>query len=341
MKGWFTLPRGDYYTHMHKHSTFTLAVLAGFLFHPSGAFAQISKESTFDCGTIRLSPSGNSMTYQDLGLGFRFEFPSGWEGRKISLSNPSDNACTARLPCPSQIMINPLLATSDPKFYVSEGARVTGSEVIKGQEWTALAWPDGRRGYYAYHEGVAIEFVAWPYGKSKAPSAVTLATLNRILSSFSFLDDASRLDRQLSALHVGQKLGGLTIERKVPGTGGFGGNVGRIEFSGRLTLTGKVHLEGTMRSSSGYFIDSLDDASRSLVPLLSCPVDEISSPPRVQIKFSNQDFAEQQFGKQAYHYYLAQATVIVDNLSETFYSAGVRPSISARLIEVTENKPIP
>jgi len=250
-------------------------------------------------------------------------------GRKIELADPAGS---------SSIIVDSLFATSNPRFYVSGGARVTGAQAINGLEWTALAWPDGRRGYYAYRDGVAIEFVAMAYGKRRAPSAAALATLTQILSSFSFVDDRSRLDRQLAALRTGQKLGGLTIERIVPGTGGFGGTVGRIEFAGRLTLTGNVHLEGTLRSSSGYFFDSLDNASRPLIPHVGCP-EETAGPPSVQIKFSNQDFAEQQFGKHAW--YNGKATVVVDNFSETFYNGGAGAFISARLVAVIDKKPIP
>jgi hypothetical protein len=59
----------------------------------------------------------------------------------------------------------------------------------------------------------------------------------------------------------------------------------------------------------------------------------------MRVSFSNQVFAEEQFGKNAL--YEAKATVVVDNIIEIFYSAGVLPSISARLIVVTEKKPIP
>jgi hypothetical protein len=315
------------------------AIYCLLLLHASRMTAQTPKETLFDCGGISLSSSGKSMTYYDLGRGFRFEFPLDWLGHQVQLDEPSDNPCTPRLPCPSTISIDVLLAASDPRFYVSQDARVTGSETINGQEWAALAWPDGPRGYYAYRGGVAIEFVAMGFGTNQAPSAAALATLTRILSSFSFLDDASRLDRQLAALRVGQRMASLTITRIVPGTGGFDGTQGKIEFAGRLTLTGNVNLETSRDGgSSRYFIDSLDSGTRALIPHLTCPVED-ASPPPVQVSFSNQDFAEQQFGKHSY--YLATGTVVVDNFSETFYSGGVHPSISARLIAVIENKPTP
>jgi hypothetical protein len=313
------------------HKALTLAVLAGLLLHPSGVSPQIRKESTFDCGTISLSPSGRSMVYYDLGRGFRFEFPSDWIGRKIGLADPAGS---------SSIIVEALLAANDPRFYVSEGAKVTGAEAIKGLEWTALAWPDGRRGYYAYRDGVAIEFVAMGYGKRRAPSAAVLTTLTQILSSFSFVDDSFRLDRRLAALHAGQKLGSLTIDRIVPGTGGFSGTVGRIELAGRLTLTGNVHLESTMGGGrSGYFIDSFDSGSPQLIPQLGCPLYCTGSTPPGAVFFSNQDFAEQQFGEHAW--YNGKATVVVDNISETFYNAGEGAHISARLIAVIDKKPIP
>jgi hypothetical protein len=322
----FLLPR---LTPVRK--TLTLALFLGLALFSGRTSAQVPEERRFDCGTIGPSPSGNSMVYRDLGRGFRFEFPQGWIGRQVVLRNP-DGA--------SDIIVNPLLAPSDPKFYLSEGAKITGSKVIHGLKWKSLTWPDGRRGYYAYGGGLAIEFVAMGYGKTRAPSAETLAALTCILSTFSLEDDPARVDRQLAALKPRQKMGALRIGRIVPGTGGFDGTMGRIEFAGQLTLTGIVHLEGTMRSSSGYYM-SVENAEAALIPRLKCPLDGGEGSRPAIIKFVNQDFAEQQFGKQPRYYYQASATLVVDHLSATFYSAGLGASISARLVKVINKRLMP
>jgi hypothetical protein len=196
---------------------FTLAVLAGFLLLLSGASAQTPKEKAFDCGTVRLSPSGNSMTYVDLGRGFSFEFPLEWVGDQLGLYNPSNN---------TSIGVNGFRAASDPRFYVSEGAKVTGTRVVNGRAWTSLTLPGKEEsGYYIYGDGLAVEFIA--FGENL--SAASVAALTQILSSFSFVDGDFRLDRQLAALHTGQKMGNLTIDRILPGGGGFEENVAKIE----------------------------------------------------------------------------------------------------------------
>jgi hypothetical protein len=230
---------------MDMRRVFVIALLAGLLLVSSGTSGQVPYKVSFDCGTISPSSSGKAMTYYDVGHGFRFEFPPDWVGREAGLTAPSDNPCTARLPCPGSIIIDSLLSVSDPKFYISEGARVTGARTVKGHRWTVLAWPDGRRGYYTYLGGVAIEFVASSYGgKNRAPSSSVLGGLDQILSSFSFLDnDRFRVDHQLAALLAGQKLGGLTIKRIIPGKGGFGGAMATIEFLGRLRVRGTVRSE--------------------------------------------------------------------------------------------------
>ncbi len=325
---------------MHMHKAFTLTVLAGFLLHPSGASGQVPRESTFDCGRISLSPSGKSITYYDLGRGFRFEFPADWLGNRVILSDPADNACTSPFHCPSQILVNPLLATSDPRFYVSEGAMVTGTEAVNGLQWTALSWPNGRRGYYTYRDGVAIEFIAMPFGKSRAPSSTALAAMTQILSNFSFLDDAARLDRQIASLRTGQKLGSLTIERIVPGKGGFGGDIAKVEFSGQLKLTGTVGLESTMGGgTSGYFFVESHRGNAAAIPQLSCPVEDVENILPKRVAFSNQEFAQQQFGK--HNWYDAGATVVVEKVVETFSSDGVGASVSARLVAVPEKNKTP
>jgi len=325
---------------MSMRCAFSLVVLAVFLPNPMRALAQMPEERTFGCGTIRVSSSGKSMTYTDLGRGFRFEFPLHWVGRQGSLYNPSIDPRTESSQYPSHITVNARLVATDTRFYVSQGARVTGTETANGLEWTALILPNGWSGYYAYRDGVAIEFVVSTYGESRVPSAATLAGLKQMLSSFSLLDGGYRVDRQFSALQPGQKLGSLTIERILPGTGGsFGGNLGRVEFSGQLTLTGMVMLEGTMGGGrSGFYISSLESGSLALMPLLKCPVDEAPSPFAVRVSFRNQDFAEEQFGR--HNWYEARGTVVVDNVIETYYNGFTRPSISARLLNVVEKKPI-
>jgi hypothetical protein len=302
---------------------FTFAVLSGFLLILSGASAQTPKEEAFDCGTIRLSPSGNSMTYVDLGRGFSFEFPSEWIGRQTGLYNPGNN---------TSIGVYGLHAASDPRLYVSGGAKVTGTKVVNGRAWTALTWPGKQRsGYYIYADGLAVEFLA----DGENPSAASLVALTQILSSFSFVDGDFRLDRQLAALHTGQKMGNLTIERIVPGTGEPDGIVAQIEFSGQLTLKGEIVSESSMNSGPGPYHFYIDSESASLIPQLKCPV--YSTAP-FQIGFNNQDFAEQQLGKRKLgdNDYEAEATVIVDDLSETFYYISIGAGAHARLAAISQ-----
>ena len=284
-----------------------------------------AEPKTFDCGRIGVSSSPGRQSYYDVTHGFRFEFPADWTGSQVTLGDPNYNT----------IVINPLFAERDPKFYTSESGKVVGIRTVNGLEWTALSWPDGRRGYYSYRNGVAIEFVAMPWNRNRTGPMVSgnaLGALDQIVSSFAFVDEPSRLDRQLKALKAGQKLGGLTVKSVLRGTGGFNGTTGTIEFTGRLVLTGTVTVESTPRSTSGYFVYDLDPASFAKVPQLSCPFREADNPYLIQIYFTNQSFAEQQFGKN--DWYEGKATVVLDKFSEAFYNGGTGAWIRATLVQV-------
>jgi len=328
----------------HLQKAFTLVAIAG-LFWPSlRVSAQLPEpESTFDCGTISPSPSGNSMTYNDLGRGFRFEFPASWTGRQNGLFKLPDYPCPERFICRSVIGIHALLATSDPGIFLyGDSAKVTGTETINGQQWKAFAPPGGGLGYYAFHDGLAVELVTGGTGErgtgESVPSASVHVDLAQVLSTFSFLNDALRVDRQLAALKAGQKLGSLTIKQILPGTSGFNGFSAKVKFSGRLTLSGTVMFESSMRSNSGYYLLYSNSQSLPQIPQLSCPVQDTKDLPPIRVTFTNQKLAEEQFGEHAW--YEAKATVVVDNVSGTFYGLGARPSMTARLIAVTE-KPVP
>ena len=82
-------------------------------------------------------------------------------------------------------------------------------------------------------------------------------------------------------------------------------------------------------------MSGLDSESRKQIPRLSCPPVEMDKTPPLQVKFRNQDFAEQQFGKNT-GYYEAQATVVVDSISEGISSAGSGAGVRARLVEVVD-----
>ncbi len=354
------------------YEAFTFAIIAGSLLHSPRTCAQVvpNLDGTFDCGTISVSPSGEAKMYNDLGLGFRFEFPLGWEGLQSRVTNIADDPCAIHCPdyfrdgfcrehCPSHISVTALLSAVDPRIYVTRGGKATGKELINGLHWTTFTLPDGASGYYCYHDGVAVQFeTSVGVEKNLVPSDWVLAGLEQIVKSFSFTDGATRVDRQLAAFKVGQKLGNLTVKRIHSETDRLGGVVTRVEFSGRLTLTGFLKIASTMNSPSSYSFLPFETESLHRMPLLKCPVaDPGKLPPAdescawptqcppakprdfiypVEIHFSNQKFAELQSGN--VHSDEAQGSIVVDNLTETFSSAGVRPSIKARLITFKEKQ---
>jgi len=281
------------------------------------------KDVKFDCGTITASGSGDTMLYNDLGHGSHFEFSSEWSGRKGLLSADKDH---------TNIVVSPMLASRNPLFYISEHPSEIKTETINAIEWTELRWPDGRRAYYSYHDGLAIEFLAMSFGKTMPPPDSVLASLNKLLLSLTFTRESSRLDRELRALRVGQTLGNLKIAHVVSATRGSTGMTGKIEFVGTFRLTGTVMLESTMLGgTSGYYF-VVNDSSLPLISWSGCPLNKSDDPALPEISFINQAFAQRQFGIN--DYYEEPATVLVDRLSETFSTFGDGTALSARLLAV-------
>lgn len=323
------------------HKLLSLVFFAGLVLSGARAFSQhysYGDKPKFDCGTVISSGSG-SWTYEDFGYGFRFELPSGWLGGQDSIHEPSG---------PQHFLMEQLFATSDPKLHLSEGARMGATETINGLNWTALTWPDDRIGSYTYRDGVMVEFVASKIrlGSNVAVPPESLAALKEVQSSFTFIDGPYRTDRQLAALKVGQKLGGLTVTRIVPGAGGFDHPLATVKFAGQLTLTGNVVLPSPSMGGgwSPYFM-YLDNESRSLVPQLKCPVEGLAPDGEwtFRIDFTNQEFTNQQFAQVpsisgSHAWYDAEATVVVDHVSEAFGNGGMKPQVSARLVRVLRKK---
>ena len=233
---------------MHRREVLSFVILAELMLTCVPSSAQDFKsEPEFDCGTITANSLG-TMVYQDYSHGFRFEFPGTWMGNRFFLRAPAEAA---------QILVNSMIAKSDPKFYVRERARPTGSVTINTLTWTALTWPQGGRGYYTYSHGVAIEFFAAAFDKIVDPAA--LVALQQVLSTFTFFDDPYRIDRQLDALRVGQKIGDLTITRIIPGAGGFEHPLATVEFAGQLRISGDMVLPSP---SMGGGVEPLSVVSR-------------------------------------------------------------------------------
>ena len=323
---------------MHMHKPLSLVIFAGLLLTCVSSSAQGSNvELEFDCGTIAPNGSG-AMVYQDFGRGFRFEFPGDWKGSKLFLSSPGTAA---------QILVNPMIASSDPKFYVTEPAKPTGSETINGLTWTALTWEQGGRGYYTYSHGLAIEFFAAAFGKNKAVDPAALAALQQVLSTFTFFDDPYRLDRQLAALKVGQKLGDLTITRIIPGAGGFEHPLATVEFAGQVTLTGDMVLPSpTMLGGWGPYRLLPDDQTRRSIPHLKCPVENLVSITKnaFAVGLTNQQFTNQKFAQVPsisgnHSWYEAETTVVIDKVAQDFSPLGeTSPGILAKLVKVISKR---
>src|SRR5271157_919387 len=318
----------------------SLVLFAGVVVPSARASSDLYNDKPkFDCGTVTSSGSGR-WTYEDFGYGFRFELPSDRVGGQNSIHEPSG---------PRSFRLEQLFAPSDPNLHPSDGARLGPTESINGLNWTALAWPDGMIGSYTYRDGVMVEFVTSPIrlGSNLAVPPESLAALKQIQSSFTFFDDPYRTDRQLAALKVGQKLGGLTVTRIVPGAGGSDHPIATLKFAGQLTLTGHVVLPSPTMGGGwgGYFMADLDGESRSVVPQLKCPVEGLASVTEwtFGVSFANQQFTNQQFAqvpsiKGNHAWYDVEATVVVDNASETFGNGGMYPEISARLVKVIRKK---
>ena len=250
-----------------------------------------------------------------------------------------------RLLAPTTFCWSRFLALSDPNLHPPPGERRGPTEVINGQNWTALTSRTGSIGSYTHRDGVMVEFFGISpvrTGSNVTVPPESLAALKEVQSSFTFIDGPYRTDRQLAALKVGQKLGGLTVTRIVPGAGGFDHPLATVKFAGQLTLTGNVVLPSpSMGGGWGPYFMYLDNESRSLVPQLKCPVEGLApdSEWTFRVDFTNQEFTNQQFAKVpsisgAHAEYDADAAVVVDNVSEAFGNGGMKPQVSARLVRV-------
>jgi hypothetical protein len=316
----------------------SLVILAALVLTCVSSSAQDSKvEAEFDCGTIAPNGSG-AMVYEDFSHGFRFEFPGDWKGGEMFLHGPDTAA---------QIMVTALTASSDPKSYATEPAKPTGSETIHGLTWTALTWQNGGSSYYTYTHSVAIELFAPAFGKNKALATDALAALQQVLSTFTFFDDPYRLDRQLAALEVGQKLGDLTITRVIPGAGGFEHPLATVEFAGQLTITGDMVLPSpTMLGGWGPYRLYPDDQTRQSIPHLKCPVENLVSVTKntFAVGFTDQQFTNQQFAQVPsisgnHTWYEAETTVVIDKVAQDFSPLGeTSPGILGNLVKVISKK---
>ena len=323
---------------MYMREVLSFVILAELMLTCVSSSAQgFRSEPEFDCGTITSNGSG-AMVYQDYSHGFRFEFPGNWMGNRLFLRGPAEAA---------QILVNPMIANSDPKFYVTESAKPTGSETINGLTWTALTWDQGGRGYYTYSHGVAIEFFAAAFGKKKTVDPSALAALQQVLSTFTFFDDPYRIDRQLDALRIGQKLGDLTITRIIPGAGGFEHPLATIEFAGQLTISGDMVLPSpSMLGAWSRYQLYPDDQTRQSMPHLKCPVENLVSITKntVGVGLRNQQFTNEQFARVpsirgSHVWYEAQTTIVVDKIAQNFsYLGETSPGILAKLVKVISKK---
>lgn len=148
----------------------------------------------------------------------------------------------------------------------------------------------------------------------------------RVLSTFEFITfpGQQRLDKTILSLKDGDTINNL----KVVGNGSMSfdsvnmnGDVGGVNFSGQLILTGQYSLDGmTLEDAITFF--TLDATSSKRLPQF----DFVDTFP-TYFQFRNADFAKKIFGD-----YRGSATVLVDNLTET-----VTPqwqSFSANLIKI-------
>jgi hypothetical protein len=323
---------------MHMRKVLSFVILAELILTCVSSLAQgFKSEPEFDCGTITSNGSG-AMVYQDYGHGFSFEFPSNWMGNRLFLRGPAEAA---------QILVNPMTANSDPKFYFTEPAKPTGSETINGLTWTVLTWEQGGRGYYTYSHGVAIEFFAAAFGKDKAVDPAALVALQQVLSTFTFFDDPYRIDRQLDALRVGQKLGDLTITRIIPGAGGFEHPLATVEFAGQLRISGDMVLPSpSMGGGWSPYQLYPDDQTRQSMPHLKCPVENLISVTKntVGVGLRNQQFTNEQFARVpsirgSHLWYEAETIIVVDKIAQNFsYLGETSPGILAKLVKVISKK---
>lgn len=297
----------------------------------------------FDCGTITPTGSGVSV-YQDFEHGFRFELPTGWVGYYGGYGGLAQHGK------PETIFVEALFDTKDARRQLAQGTTVTGNEQANGLTWATLTFTDVRRGNYGYsleHDGILVQVVASPLSTKEKTSPPSLAAaVKQIVSTFRFTDDPYRLDRQLAALKPGDKLGELTVRRVIHGSGGFDHPVATIEFSGQLTLSGEVILPSpTMLGGWAPYTMYPDDASGPMLPRLKCPVEvpEKEGVSKYAVQLSNQRFVNQQFAQVPsisgpHSFYESLTTVVVDDISESFYNAAMAPQVSARLVRVLSKK---
>ncbi len=320
------------------HEVLNFVILSALMLTCVSTSAQDFKsEPEFDCGTITSNELG-TVVYKDYSHGFSFELPENWMGNRLFLRGPAEAA---------QILVNPMIANSDPKFYVTEPAKPTGSETINGLTWTALTWDQGGRGYYIYSHGVAIEFFAAAFGKKKTVDPSALAALQQVLSTFTFFDDPYRIDRQLDGLRVGQKLGDLTITRIIPGAGGFEHPLATVEFAGQLTISGDMVLPSpTMGGGWSPYQLYPDDQTRQSMPHFKCPIENLVSITKntVGVGLRNQQFTNEQFARvpsirRSHLWYEAETTIVVDKIAQNFsYLGETSPGILAKLVRVISKK---
>jgi Sel1 repeat len=310
-------------------------LLLGLLLLPHrSAVSQVRGDGlAFDCGAVTATAFGK-LQYEDFGYGFRFDLPFHLLAGQSIIHDPQW----------TQRFVVQALFAADPKTYLA-GAATGPTETIRGLKWTELRWPDGRVGSFTYHDGVMVTFVGSAVGvdsKTEAPAEL-LAALKQIQSSFAFFDDPYRIDHQLAALKVGQKLGDLTIAEIVSGTAGSDHPTTTIKFAGQLTVSGQVisPYAVTPIKWRPYFATDFNAASRAALPQLNCPVEGASTATgwTPAIEFTNQKFTNQQFANVPFMagqspWYQNAATVIVDDVTAVFGDGAAQPAISANLVKV-------
>jgi len=198
-------------------------------------------------GYISISSTPSGFIYRNRADAFHFLVAPPFQPTSLGLADTNGTSGT-RLDDITQLAVMTAYDTTDPALYedpVLTPANIE-SHTINGLQW--ISWThSGERGigYYVYRNNEGIALTMFRYSRAGTISDADVKALDQIVSTFEFDDMASRLDKQIARLKVGQRFGKLMVARVLPpegpshGPGRSGrGMLGEVEFRGQLTLHG-------------------------------------------------------------------------------------------------------
>ncbi len=210
-----------------------------------------------------------------------------------------------------RILVYPIFASKDPQNYINAEEvslpETYGTTTINGLSWIKFNYASNTIAYYIYYEGEAIRIMEVAPGLADL-SSTDITALSQVVSSFHFVSSTARLDNQIAALKVGQKFGNLTVSKIILESD----ERGEVDFTGQLTLTGSVDVEGMFQEA--IIFGNLDSSSLSEIPVIGCLCWYAQN---VQISLDGVGSSTKQQWENGLGW-RATTSIVIDNLQEHF-----------------------